>query len=82
MMVYMGNTGHIEKSKKYLNFILVPGIQKKRFVFDFPDFVYEKKKRKTFFLLSFQSSVTMKSPLDYGFFVTFEKFPHTKAVIS
>ena len=35
MMVYMGNTGHINKSKKNQNFILVSGVEEND-VFDFP----------------------------------------------
>ena len=34
MRVYMENTGHVKKSSKFQNFILVPGVQKT----DFPDF--------------------------------------------
>ena len=32
MRVYIGNTGHIKKSSKIQNFILVPGVQKTDFL--------------------------------------------------
>ena len=42
MRVYIGNTGHIKKSQKIQNFMLVLGIQKTDF-YDFSRVFYKKK---------------------------------------
>ena len=41
MRVYIGTTGHIKKSSKFQNFILVPGVQKTDF-YDFSGFFLRK----------------------------------------
>ena len=41
MKVYIGNTGHVKKSSKFQNFILVPGVQKTHF-YHFSEFFLQK----------------------------------------